>query len=169
MRRLAPAVLALALAGCAGYRVGPTNGQAAGSRSVEVLPFVNHTEPGEPRISEYLTASMRKRFQQDGTFHLVTGGTPDILVTGEILRFQRTALSYTTNDVLTPDAYTLVLTARLVALDPVSGRTNLSRELAGHTFIRAGNDLASSERQAMPNLADDLARRVVSVLADGSW
>jgi hypothetical protein len=169
MRRLLAALLALALAGCAGYHLGPANGLPAGSRSVQVVPFVNHTEPGEPRISEYLTASMRKRFQQDGTFHLVSSGTPDILVTGEIIRFQRTPLSYTTNDVLTPDAYSLVLTARLVVLDPASGKTNVSRELAGRTFVRAGNDLPSSERQAMPNLADDLARRVVSVLADGSW
>ena len=167
MRRLFLVVLAAALAGCAGYHLGPTNGLPAGSLSVQVLPFVNRTS--EPRISEYLSASMRRQIQQDGTFHLQTAGTPDILVTGVITRFDRFELSYTTNDVLAPDAYTLVLTASVVARDPVSGKTNVNRAVQGRTYIRAGNDLASSERQAMPNLADDLARNAVTVLVDGAW
>jgi hypothetical protein len=112
---------------------------------------------------------MRKRFQQDGTFQLQTSGVPDILVKGEIIRFERTEISYTTNDVLTPQEYRLTLTASIVALDPVSNKTNVSRTVQGQTFIRAGNDLASSEREAMPNLADDLARNAVSILADGPW
>ena len=167
MRRLLLAFLAAALAGCAGYHLGPSNGLPAGSLSVQVGPFVNHTR--EPRISEYLMASLRRQFQQDGTYRLKTAGTPDILVTGEITRFDRIELSYSTNDVLTPDAYTLVLTASVVARDPVSGKTNVNRTVRGRTFIRTGNDLASSERQAMPNLADDLARNAVSVLVDGAW
>jgi hypothetical protein len=167
MRALLPALLALALAGCAGYTLGPTNGVPAGSRSVQVLPFVNNTP--EPRISEYLSSSMRKQFQQDGTFRLQTAGAPDILVTGEIVKFERSELSYTTNDVLTPQEYTLILTARVVARDLASGRTNLNRAIQGHTYIRAGADLASSEREAMPLLADDLARNAVSILVDGAW
>ena len=167
MRRLLPAVLAAVLAGCAGYQLGPSNGLPERSQSVQVRPFVNHTT--EPRISEYLAASMRKRFQQDGTFQLQTSGVPDILVKGEIIRFERTEISYTTNDVLTPQEYRLTLTASIVALDPVSNKTNVSRTVQGQTFIRAGNDLASSERQAMPNLADDLARNAVSALVDGIW
>jgi hypothetical protein len=167
LRLLIPAVAAAALAGCAGYRLGPTNGLPEGSVSVKVQPFVNHTR--EPRISEYLASSMRKRFQQDGTFQLQTSGMADILVTGEIIRFERTELSYTTNDVLTPQEYTLTLTANIVARDAFSGKTNLSRTVRGQTYIRAGNDLASSEREAMPNLADDLARNAVTLLVDGPW
>jgi hypothetical protein len=132
-----------------------------------VLPFVNHTR--EPRIPEYLSASMRRQFQQDGTFRLQTAGTPDLLVTGEIIRFERIELSYTTNDVLTPQEYTLILTASVVARDPLNGKTNVNRTVQGRTYIRAGNDLASSEREAMPNLADDLARNAVSILVDGLW
>ena len=90
-------------------------------------------------------------------------------MTGEIIRFERIELSYSTNDVLTPEEYTLVLTASVVARDPVSGKTNLNRAVQGRTYIRAGNDLASSEREAMPNLADDLARNAVSMLVDGAW
>jgi len=166
-RPLLFALLAVALAGCAGYQLGPTNGLPAGSLSVQVLPFVNHTK--EPRISEYLSASMRKQFQQDGTFNLRTAGSPDILVTGEIVRFDRTPLSYTTNDVLTPQEYTLVLTAKIVARDPINGKTNLDRSVQGRTYVRAGTDLPSSERQVMPILADDLARNAVSLMVNAPW
>jgi hypothetical protein len=167
LRRWLPALLSAVAAGCAGYHLGPSNGLAAGSRSVQVLPFVNHTR--EPRITEYLGESMRRQLQQDGTFCLKTSGAPDLEVTGEIIRFERTELSYSTNDVLTPQEYTLILTANVVARDPISGKTNLNRAVQGRTFIRAGNDLASSERQAIPNLADDLARNAVSLLVDGAW
>jgi hypothetical protein len=167
MRWLLPAVLAAVLAGCAGYHLGPSNGLPAGSLSVEVLPFVNRTR--EPRITEYLSSAMRRQFQQEGTFRLQTAGTPDIQVTGEITRFERSALSFSTNDVLSPQEYTLILTAKVVARDPVTGKTNINSTLTGYTFVRAGNDLASTEREAMPNLADDLARRVVSALVDGPW
>jgi len=167
MRRLLIAFLAAALAGCAGYHLGPSNGLPAGSLSVQVGPFVNHTR--EPRISEYLMASLRRQFQQDGTFHFQSAGTPDILVKGEILRFERSPISYATNDVLTPQEYTLTLTANVVAWDPVRGKTNLNRAVQGHTYIRTGTDLPSSEREAMPNLADDLARNAVSLMTDGPW
>ena len=167
MRAFLLALMAVALAGCAGYSLGPTNGVPAGSRSVEIVPFVNRTP--EPRISEYLATSMRKRLQQDGTFRLQTAGAPDIIVTGQITGFQRFELSYTTNDVLTPQEYTLVLTAEVVARDLATGKTNFHRSIQGTTYIRTGNDLADSERQAMPLLTDDLARHAISQLVDGDW
>jgi hypothetical protein len=166
-RRLLPAVLAAALAGCAGYHLGPSSGLPEGSLSVQVRPFINHTT--EPRISEYLASSMRRQFQQDGTYQLQDSGSADIVITGEIIRFQRSAMSYTTNDVLTPQEYALTLTANIVARDGFSGKVSLNRNVSGQTFIRSGNDLASSEREAMPNLAADLARKAVSLLVDGPW
>jgi len=166
-RRLLPAVLAAALAGCAGYHLGPSSGLPEGSLSVQVRPFVNHTT--EPRISEYLVSSLRRRFQQDGTYQLQNSGTADIVITGEIIRFERGAISYTTNDVLTPQEYTLTLTANVMARDGFSGKVSLNRAVTGRTFIRGGNDLPSAEREAMPNLADDLARNAVSILVDGPW
>ncbi len=167
MRPLLLLLLAAFLAGCAGYKLGPTNGIPAGSRSVEVKPFINNTK--EPRVIEYLASSMRKQFQQDGSFRLETSGRGDIRVSGEIIRFDRSGLSYQTNDVLTPQEYTLSLVARVVAINVNSGKTNLDKEVAGRTYIRIGNDQSSAERQAIPLLADDLARNAVSLLVDGDW
>jgi Lipopolysaccharide-assembly len=167
MRGLLLVMLAAFVAGCAGYKLGPTNGIPAGSRSVEIRSFVNKTR--EPRITEYLASSMRKQLQQDGSFRLETSGRGDILVTGEISKFNRTGLSYLTNDVLTPQEYTLTLVAHVVAVEVNSGKTNLNKLVSGRTYIRLGNDQSSAERQAIPLLADDLARNAVSLLVDGDW
>jgi hypothetical protein len=167
MRPLLLFCLAALLAGCMGYKLGPTNGLPAGSRSVEVRPFVNKTK--EPRVTEYLANSLRKQLQQDGSFHLETYGHGDILVTGEITGFSRSGLSYQTNDVLTPQEYTLGLEARVVAINVNTGKTNLNKQVSGRTYIRIGNDQSSAERQAIPLLADDLARNAVSLLVDGDW
>jgi Lipopolysaccharide-assembly len=167
MRSLLLFCLAAFLAGCAGYKLGPTNGLPAGSRTVEVRSFVNKTK--EPRITEYLANSLRKQLQQDGSFRLETFGRGDILVTGEITQFKRSGLSYLTNDVLTPQEYTLDLSAHVVAINVNTGKTNLNKEVMGRTYIRIGNDQSSAERQAIPLLADDLARNAVSLLVDGDW
>jgi hypothetical protein len=167
MRPLLLFLLAAFLGGCAGYTLGPTNGLPAGSRSVVVSSFINKTK--EPRITEYLAASMRRQLQQDGSFRLETSGRGDIRITGEIIRFDRGGLSYQTNDVLTPQEYTLGLTARVVAVNVNTGKTNLNRDVSGRTYIRIGNDQSSAERQAIPLLADDLARNAVSLLVDGDW
>ena len=167
MRPVLLFILASLLAGCVGYKLGPTNGLPAGSRSVEVRSFVNKTK--EPRITEYLAGSMRKKLQQDGSFLLDTSGRGDIVVTGEITRFSRSGLSYQTNDVLTPQEYTLGLEAHVVAVNVNSGKTNLNKQVIGRTYIRIGNDQSSAERQAIPLLADDLARNAVSLLVDGDW
>jgi hypothetical protein len=167
MRRALLSILALTLAGCAGYKLGPSNGIPAGSRSVRIQPFVNHTR--EPRVPEYVAISMRKLLQQDGTFRLETAGRPDIMVSGEITQFNRSGLSYQTNDVLTPQEYTLTLVARVVAVNMNSGKTNFDRQVSGLTYILVGNDQSSAERQAIPLLADSLARSAVSLLVDGTW
>jgi hypothetical protein len=160
-------ILALTLAGCAGYKLGPTNGMPAGSRSVRIQPFANKTQ--EPRVPEYLAISMRKQLLQDGTFRLQTSGSADILVSGVITHFLRTGLSYQTNDVLTPQEYTLQLVAHVVAVDETTGKTNLNRDVQGYTYIRVGNDQSSAERQAVPLLTDSLARNAISLLVDGTW
>ena len=167
MRRFLLLFLAAFVAGCAGYKLGPTNGLPAGSRSVEVRSFVNKTK--EPRVTEYLANSLRKQLQQDGSFRLETFGHGDIMVTGEIMRFTRSGLSYTTNDVLTPQEYTLALEAHVVAINVNTGKTNLNKQVLGQTYIRIGNDQSSAERQAIPLLAEDLARNAVSLLVDGDW
>lgn len=155
------------LSGCAGYGLGPTNGLEAGERSIQVNPFVNQTT--EPRLVAPVTTSIRKQLQHDGTYRLNTGNEGDIIVSGNILEYDRSSLSYQPKDTLTPRDYRITIIAHVTARERHSGKVILDRRVSGHTTVRIGTDLNSAERQAIPLLAEDLARNVTSLLVDGQW
>lgn len=155
------------LTGCAGYHVGPSNGQTAGSKSVQVNFFQNQTQ--EPRLVEAVNSAMRKRLQRDGTYRLDTHGKGDVIVSGMITHFIRAAVSFQPSDVLTARDYELSMSARVIATDRATGKVLLDKEVSGRATIRVGSDLASAERQAVPIMAEDLARNATSYLVDGIW
>jgi Lipopolysaccharide-assembly len=166
-RLLLACLTALAVSGCAGYKLGPTNGQAAGAKSLQVTPFSNDTL--EPRLGDSVTTALRRNLQHDGTFKLATHGDADIVVTGVLKRYDRHQLSFLAQDVLTARDYRVNLIAHVTARDVAADKTILDQDVTGYTLIRVGSDLASAERQALPLLADDLAKAVTALLVDGSW
>jgi hypothetical protein len=159
--------MVLAFSACASYKLGPTSGMVAGEKSIQVNFFRNDTF--EPRLIEYVASTLRRNLQQEGTYHLNTSGDGDIIVNGVITEFIRSELSFQPTDVITPKDYRLRLVAKVTAIERISGRILLDREVSGRTSLRVGNDLSSAERQAMPLLADDFAKNVTSLLVDGSW
>ena len=160
-------LMALGGAGCAGYRLGPTNGLAAGARSVQINPFTNQTL--EPRLGDEVTAQLRKQFQQDGTFRLASHNDGDIAISGAVTHYQRQVVSLSPSDTLTVRDYRLELRAQVTAHDRSTGKVILDQPVTGYTLIRVTNDLTSTERQAMPLLAADLAKNVTALLAEGGW
>jgi hypothetical protein len=158
---------ALITGGCAGYRLGPTNGLAAGEKSVQIKPFTNRTP--EPRLADDVTAALRKEVQRDGTYRLATREAGDIVVTGTLTRYYRQEVSFVPNDITTVRDYRIWLTASVTARERSTGRLLVDQPVTGWTLVRVGSDLTSAERQASPLLADDLARQVTAFLADGSW
>jgi hypothetical protein len=164
---LLAALLCLALCGCAGYRVGPTNGMVAGARSIQVKPFQNETP--EPRLIEPVITALRRNLQQDGTYRLDSRGDGDILLTGVLIRYDREGLSFEPRDVVTVRDFRVTVTAKITAIERSTGKTILDKEVMGRTTLRMGADLASAERQAVPSLADDLAKNVTALLVDGTW
>lgn len=162
---LLPLLLGVA---CAGYKVGPTNGSPAGARSIQVHFFQNQTR--EPRLTEAVTGAIRKQLQQDGTYRLATGQSGDIVVTGVISKYERSGLSFQPGDVQTVRDFTISIIARVSAMERGSGKVLLAdREIEGRTTVRVGADLPSAERQAVPLMAEDLARRVTALLTEGDW
>lgn len=153
--------------GCAGYQLGPTNGVSAGSQSIQVNLFKNETF--EPRLSEPLGTALRRGIQRDGTFRLATREPGDIVLDGVITEFRRSPVSFQPSDIVTVRDYELILIADVTAVDRRSGEVLLKSEVGGRTVIRAGADLSSAERQAVPLLAENLARNLTSLLVDGKW
>jgi hypothetical protein len=167
MRPLSGCLVLLVLSGCAGYKLGPTNGLEAGAKTIQINPFSNQTL--EPRLGDALTASVRRNLQRDGTYRLSTHGEADIIVNGVISGYSRHEMSFVPNDVLTVRDFRLTAVAQVTARDVSTGRIVLDRTVRGYTLLRVGADLTSAERQALPLLADDLAGKVTALLVDGSW
>lgn len=165
---LAFCATALLAAGCAGYRLGPVNGETPGERSVEILPFNNQTL--QPRLGDAVTEALREEFQTDGTYHLATGAAGgDVVVSGVITGYTRSGLSYLSSDVLTANNYQVTMIAHVVVRDSSTGKLLLDKNVKGYTLVHVGTDLQSAERQAMPLLADDFARKVTQMVTEGTW
>jgi hypothetical protein len=169
LRRQAVLTFAVAalFSGCAGYKLGPTNGMVAGSKSIQILPFTNRTL--EPRLSVPVADAIRKAVQKDGTYKLNTGRDPDLIVRGTVTEFTRSPLSFQPSDTVSVRDYALSMVARLVVTERSSGKVVLDKTVSGRATISVGSDLASGEREAIPILAQDLARNAASVLVDGTW
>jgi len=155
------------LCGCAGYRLGPVNGATAGAKTIEVQPFNNQTL--QPRLGDALTQAVREKFQSDATYQLVTGEPGDIQVSGVIRTYQREPLGYLNNDASTPQNFRVGITVHVLARERATGKLLLDRDVKGHTLVNVGPDFASSERQAQPLLAADVAQNIVALLAEGAW
>ncbi len=159
---------AAALAGCAGYHVGPvTTGGAPAGESVAVLPFNNQTM--QPRLGDAVTQAVRERVQVDGTYHLSTRGDADIVVTGTITKFGREALSFLASDAYTPDNYRVGIVVHAVARERATGKLIFEKDVKGFTLLHVGTDLASADLQSQSLMAEDLAHNLVSLLAEGGW
>ena len=167
LRRLLAGCLVLGLSGCAGYRLGPTNGTSAGEKSIQITPFANQTL--EPRLGDAVTTALRKELQRDGTYRLAARDGGDIVVNGVITRYLRQEQTLVPEDVVTVRDYRVALTAQVTARERTTGKILLDQRVTGYTLLRVGPDLPSAERQALPLLATDFARQVTALLADGSW
>jgi hypothetical protein len=167
MRIALLSLAAFLLTGCAGYKLGPSNGMEAGSRSVQINPPVNQTF--EPRIAEALNHQLRKQMQRDGTYRLNTRGEGDVVVSTTITKYNRIGETFQRRDTLTARDYRVQLFAQVIAYDRITGKNVINREFVGRTSVRLGTDQASAERQALPLVTEDLARIITSALVDGEW
>jgi hypothetical protein len=153
--------------GCAGYKLGPVNGVTAGAKSLQVNPFTNQTL--EPRLGEELTSQLRRQVQRDGTYRLASHDDGNVVVSGSVNRYQRHEISLSPSDTLTVRDYRLEMRAQVTAYDRGSGKVILNQPVSGFTLIRVTTNLTSTERQALPLLAADLAKNVIALLAEGAW
>lgn len=161
------AALTVILCGCAGYRLGPTNGLPAREQSVFVDVFVNETL--QPRLEDDFTHAVRIGVQREGTYRLGHRNDCDIIVRGVIKKYVREGLNFDPNNLTKVQDYSLVAVTHITAFQRSTGDRVIDQDVWGSTQIRADQDLQSAEREATPLLANNIARKVVDLLADGTW
>jgi hypothetical protein len=165
---LAAATIAACLllqTGCAGYRVGPVLN--ADYKSAAVPMFKNKTL--RPQLEAQITNAIIRQLQSDGTLRIDSQDAADIVVAGEIIDYQRTPLRSVRQETGVAREYRITITAQVDARDRRTGQAIFSAaKVAGSTDVFIGDDLQAAESQALPLIADELARNVVSLLVE-SW
>lgn len=162
MRSCALLLTLLALSGCA-YQVGPVG--KPGYRSVAVPMFRNKTV--KTQLEAPVTNAIIKRLQADGSLQVTWEADADIVVTGTVTDFDRAVLRTQVQDTRAPREYRLRLTANIEVRDRRTGKLVMpATALTGQADAFLGSDLQSAEQQAVPLMADDLARQVVSRLTE---
>jgi ABC-type transport system substrate-binding protein len=134
------------------------------ARAVSVDFFKNETF--EPRLVTAVNRALKRNLQQDGTYTLETQDDGDLIVTGELTEFLRNGVSYKPGDTLTAQDFNLQLKAKIKVTDRVTGKVVLDRGITAKSIVRVGNDLSASQRQAIPLIADQLARQATSLIVD---
>jgi hypothetical protein len=149
--------------GCMGYRVGPVH--KADYQSVAVPMFQNETLM--PQLEAQVTNAIIKRFQSDGMLAVQAPDMADVVVTGRIVTYERMALRSLQLDTGVTREYRIKITAEISARNTRNGNMVFeSQKVSGTADTFIGEDQQSAESQALPLVADDLARQVVSLLTE---
>jgi hypothetical protein len=161
------ALLLLSFGGCAGYHIGPIQPYYLRDVHTIAIPtFENQTLI--PRISELVTDTVIKQFQQDGTYRIVGDEQADAILKGEIRRVTRAPARSVRGNVLATSEFSLVMRVRCSLVDRKSGRVlAYPPEVYGTTSFFVGPDITTNERQALPLAAEEVATRLVSELSEG--
>ena len=165
---LLPALLAiLALAGCAGYRVGNTSGRdLQGVRSVYV-PVARNTSL-EPDLQMTVTNAIIRRFNNDGTLQINQSNFADSELDLVITDVTQTPIRSSTSDILVTAQYQLPIQATVTYVNRRLGRKIFENaSVTGSTTYFTQSDLQEGKRQALPLAAEDLANNAVKLVTEG--
>ena len=115
------------VSGCASYRLGPVNPAIPAGQAIEVGLFQNATP--QPGLTESVNASIRRELQRDGTFELATGGDGDVLLTGNITAYRRSAVSFQPRDILSVRDFEVELVTRILAAEKATGKVLIDQRV----------------------------------------
>jgi len=160
-------VAALALGGCAGYRVGDISGrELQGVRSVYV-PVAKNTSL-EPDLQMTVTNAIIRRFNDDGTLEVNQSSNADSELDITITNIEHTPVRSSTSDVLVTSQYQLTIQATVTYVNRRLGKKIFENiPVNGSTAFFTQSDIQEGERQALPLAATDLANNAVKLVTDG--
>lgn len=156
---------ALLLAGC-GYKLGeirPTPMRSV--RTLAVPTFKNNTY--EPRVEVLLADTVIKQFQQDGTYAIMSDNSADAILSCTLNRIERRSLRSVQNNVLATSEFEIILEVSYQVIDRVTGIILMEGRVRGDASFFADNDLQTTERQAIPVAAREVAMELTTRLTEG--
>lgn len=151
------------LTGCIGYTLG--NNLPPGVRSVFVPVFVN--QANEPGLETITTSATIAEFQKDGSLRVRPREQANSVVEVTLTHYSLTPLRYRKDQTTTAQEYRLTIKADVV-LRRLPGKEILSqtKDVEGFADFVSLADLPSSQREALPKVAADLAHRIVKTVVE---
>jgi hypothetical protein len=163
---LASSLAVFLLSGCAGYHLGSVKPHYLSDvHSIAVPTFKNNTLV--PRVEVLVTDTVIKELQADGTFRIASGNeNADATLKAEVVRVGRSPARSVRGNVLATVEFNLATVVRYSLV----GRNNQplgSGEVVGSTSFFVSSDVTTDERQALPLAAEQVAKSLVSQIAEG--
>jgi Lipopolysaccharide-assembly len=167
VRGLFVVLVALALDGCAGYRVGDTSGRdLQGVRSVYV-PVARNTSL-EPDIQMTVTNAIIRKFNSDGTLQVNQTNNADSELDITITSVEKTPIRSSQTDLLVTAQYQLTIQATATYVNRRLARKMFENyRVTGSTYFFTQSNILEGQRQALPLAAQDLAENTVKLITDG--
>jgi outer membrane lipopolysaccharide assembly protein LptE/RlpB len=185
------ALAATLFGGCAGYQLGDVKpGVYADIQKLHVPPFKNQTL--EPRLSSLVTNAVITELQADGTYQVSTRESADAVLVGTIRRIEKRQLRAVRTDTLRSQELSLFLYVEFHLEDPdtgtrIDGIPDRGDDAAGAAAIGPDGEVTGArqglvigdtiqfvdpsfqvgERNAFAVVAEDVADKLVSFLANG--
>jgi outer membrane lipopolysaccharide assembly protein LptE/RlpB len=166
MIRLIAAVIACALLGGCGYKLGeirPTPMRSV--RNLAIPTFKNKTY--EPRVEVLLADTLIKTLQEDGTYTIVSEDNAEAILSCTLTKIERRSLRSVQNNVLATAEFGLRLDVAYQVSDRVTGSILKKGKVSGNSSFFSNSDLQTTERQAIPVAARDAAIRLTTEVAEG--
>lgn len=159
-------VMALLLAGCAGYHIGPIKPTyLKGVNTIAVPSFRNETLL--PRMEVMAANCVIKELQNDGTYQVASTDSADAILHGTIRNLERQPARSLVGNVLATTEFNLEMTVDYTLTDRVTGKVLARHSVVGKTSFFVGGDVQQDEQQALPLAAENAAVQVVSYLSEG--
>lgn len=189
---IAVGLTAMLFTGCAGYQLGGVKpGVYKDIEKLHVPTFKNLTL--EPRLSSLLTNAVLAELQSDGTYKVSSRADADAVLVGEIRQIEKRQLRAVRTDTLKSRELSLYLIVDFHLEDPQTGAPIGDRVAQGAIEVPSEDKLGTAEevigarqgrvvgetiqfidpafqigeRNALSFVADDLADKLVSQLANG--
>ena len=150
-------IVVLGSAGCVGYKLGSM--LPPGIRTLHVPTFKN--ESGEPEIEGETTQAAIQEFQKDGTLRIVDAGQADAILTVRLKNYKADALRYDRDRSKTTREYRLKVSATLTFSSVRDKKVLLEKDVVGECTFESLGDPNAARREALPDLARDLAHEIV--------
>lgn len=154
--------VASVLTGCAGYRLGST--LPPGINVVHVPIFINKTS--EPLLEIVTSQAVISEIQRDGTLSIGSREKCDVILDVSVIDLQLKPLRYETDRTTTTREYRMTITASLKLTNRLTGKVMTRNVVIGENDFMPIGDLSSAKRDAVPEAARDLARRIVENIVE---